>query len=217
MISDKDTAKKTAKLLLEINAIKLQARSPFTWASGWKSPIYCDNRITLSYPEVRSFLKEMFVKDIQKKYPQVEVIAGVATGAIALGVLIAESLQLPYVYVRPQAKSHGRKNQIEGYLKPRQKVLVIEDLISTGMSSMNAVQALREAMAEVLGMYAIFTYNFSKSAQLFQDARLQVRTLSDYDTLLLQAQNTDFISEEDLVLLQAWKENPEVWNPNTKK
>jgi orotate phosphoribosyltransferase len=212
MICNKDTAKKTAKLLLEINAIKLQPKEPFTWASGLKSPIYCDNRITLSYPKVRQFIKATFVDEIKNKYPQVEVIAGVATGAIAIGALVADALDIPFVYVRPQPKAHGRKNQIEGFLNPNQKVLIIEDLISTGMSSMNAVKALQKSHAQILGMYAIFTYNFRQAETIFKEAAVTLYTLSDYDSLLAQSYESGFISDEDRTLLKKWKEDPSKWS-----
>lgn len=209
MICNKDTAKKTAKQLLEINAIKLQPNNPFTWASGWKSPIYCDNRITLSYPSIRKFIQENFTAQIKIDFPEAEVIAGVATGAIAIGVLVAESLNLPFVYVRPEAKSHGRKNQIEGHLEKGKKVVVIEDLISTGMSSMNAVRALRENEAEVLGMLAIFSYGFPQAIQLFNEENLLFKTLSNYEHLLTEALETGYIEEKQLGLLESWRSNPE--------
>lgn len=208
MICNKDTAKKTAKLLLKIKAVKLQPNDPFTWASGWKSPIYCDNRITLSHPDVRKFIQENFTSQIKSDFPEVEVIAGVATGAIAIGVLVADALGLPFVYVRPEPKSHGRKNQIEGSLTSGQKVVVIEDLISTGMSSLNAVQALKEAEVQVLGMFAIFTYGFPEAQQAFEKAHLRLRTLSDYPTLLEEAMDTKAIRTEDWQLLDNWRKNP---------
>ena len=160
MILNKDTAKKTAELLLRVKAIKLNPSTPFNWASGWKSPIYCDNRVTLSYPPVRIFLKEEIAKIVEKEFGKPDVIAGVATGAIAIGVLVAQELGVPFIYVRPEPKKHGRKNQIEGHLESGQNVVVIEDLISTGTSSLNAVAALKEAGALVKGMVAIFTYGF---------------------------------------------------------
>jgi len=211
MICNKDTAKKTAKLLLQIQAIKLQANDPFTWASGWKSPIYCDNRISLSYPEIRDFLKNEFVSDIKANYADVEVIAGVATGAIAMGVLIAEALHIPFVYVRPEPKKHGRQNQIEGFLAPQKKVLVIEDLISTGKSSINAVKALQQAGANVLGMYAIFTYDFPQAKALFEAEKINLKTLSSYEYLLIQASESGAISELEAALLTSWRENPSKW------
>jgi len=211
MICNKDTAKKTAKLLLEINAIKLQPKDPFTWASGWLSPIYCDNRISLSYPVVRQFLKKSMVEDIKVNHPDVAVIAGVATGAIAIGALVAEALAIPFVYVRPEAKKHGRQNQIEGFLKANQKVLVIEDLISTGKSSINAVMALQESEAEILGMYAIFSYGFPHAASLFEQKKIKLKTLSNYDYLVAQALENDMISDNEVKLLKTWRDNPSEW------
>ena len=212
MICNKDTAKKTAKLLLKINAIKLQPNTYFTWASGWFSPIYCDNRISLSHPEVRQFIKDTFVDDIQANYADVEVIAGVATGAIAIGVLVADALDIPFVYVRPEPKKHGRQNKIEGYLKPNQKVLVIEDLISTGKSSVNAVKALRDAKATILGMYAIFSYGFPQADTLFEDEKITLKTLSNYEHLLYQVLESGAISEAELKVLKTWRDNPSEWN-----
>ncbi len=211
MICNKDTAKKTAKLLLSVNAIQLQPKKPFTWASGWLSPIYCDNRLSLSYPDVRQFLVKSFTEDIVKNYQQVEVIAGVATGAIAIGVLVAELLGIPFVYVRPEPKKHGRQNQIEGYLKKGKKVLVIEDLISTGKSSMNAVKALQKSEAQVLGMYAIFSYGFPHADALFARENIILKTLSDYHHLLLQSLETGMISENEAEILKKWRENPATW------
>ena len=211
MICNKDTAKKTAKQLLAVNAVKLQPENPFTWASGWKSPIYCDNRVTLSYPEVRDFLKIQFAEQIQKEHPDTQVIAGVATGAIAIGALVADYMGLPFVYVRPEAKSHGRKNQIEGYLEKGKKVLVIEDLISTGMSSMNAVNALRESGVEVLGMLAIFSYGFPKAVALFEREKVPFKTLSNYEVLLEEALQSGDIEEKYLTLLENWRKSPDTY------
>ncbi len=211
MICNKDTAKKTAELLLSINAIKLQPNQAFTWASGWLSPIYCDNRLSLSYPKIRRYLTEAFVSDIKKSYPDVEVIAGVATGAIAIGVLVAEVLGKPFIYVRPKPKKHGRQNKIEGYLDNGKRVLVIEDLISTGKSSMNAVKALRENKAEVLGMYTIFSYGFPYASELFKQENITLKTLSDYHHLLLQALESGSISDQENEILKKWRENPAKW------
>ncbi len=212
MIFDKNTAKKTAELLLQINAIKLQPQEPFTWASGWKSPIYCDNRITLSYPEIRKYLKEHLARFIEDKYGKPDVIAGVATGAIGIGMLVAEELDLPFIYVRPEAKKHGRKNQIEGIVPEGKKVMVVEDLISTGKSSLNAVKALHEVNAEVMGMVAIFNYGFDVASQNFEDAALSLHTLSNYENLLEQALDTDYITQQQLQTLQSWRTNPSEWN-----
>lgn len=214
MICNKDTAKKTAKLLLDINAIKLQPNSPFTWASGWKSPIYCDNRLSLSYPKIRQFLVDTFVSDIKDNYKNVDVIAGVATGAIAIGVLVAAKLGIPFVYVRPEPKKHGRQNQIEGHLEKNKSVLVVEDLISTGKSSLNAVKALKEAESKVLGMYAIFSYGFPEAENLFESKKIQLKTLSNYHYLLVQALEDGSISEKELELLKKWRENPAEWKQN---
>ncbi len=208
MICNKDKAKKIAKLLLEIKAIKLQPKNPFTWASGWKSPIYCDNRITLSFPFVRKFIQENLTLQIKSDFPDVEVIAGVATGAIAIGVLVADTLGLPFVYVRPEAKNHGRKNQIEGFLQSGQKVVVIEDLISTGTSSLRAIQALRDAEADVLGMFAIFSYGFPQATELFLSEKIKVKSLSDYEHLLQEAIAMGTIEQSSLELLDKWRKNP---------
>lgn len=212
MIFNKETAQKTAELLLQINAIKLNPKNPFTWASGWKSPIYCDNRITLSYPEIRRFIQEEFAVNIIEKYGKPDVIAGVATGAIGIGLLVAEAMNLPFVYVRPEPKKHGRQNQIEGQLDADKKVIVIEDLISTGKSSLQAVEALKEQGAEVIGMAAIFTYGFDIATENFKNAGVELMTLSNYPTLLESAVSKKYISDSDLETLQEWRENPSVWN-----
>ncbi|NLP57597.1 orotate phosphoribosyltransferase [Lutibacter sp. B1] len=211
MIMNKDTAKKTAELLLQIKAIKLQPNNPFTWASGWKSPIYCDNRITLSFPKIRNYLRENIADIIEKEYGKPDIIAGVATGAIALGVLVAQHLNLPFIYVRPEPKSHGRKNQIEGLLEKNKNVVVIEDLISTGKSSLNAVKALKEEGADVKGMVAIFSYGFKNAQENFENANIKLTTLSDYDHLLEQSLDSNYISEKELTILQNWRENPDKW------
>jgi orotate phosphoribosyltransferase len=213
MIFDKNTAKKTAELLLQIKAIKLQPEDPFTWASGWNSPIYCDNRLTLSYVMIRNYIRENLAKIILEKHGQPDVIAGVATGAIAVGVLVAQELGIPFIYVRPEPKSHGRKNQIEGFLDSGQNVVVVEDLISTGNSSLNAVRALKEAGARVIGMVAIFNYGFKIAETNFKEAHLELTTLSDYDNLLEQALETNFISTKQLTTLRSWREDPQEWNP----
>ena len=211
MIFDKNTAKKTAELLLTIKAIKLNPDEPFEWASGWKSPIYCDNRITLSYVMIRNFLREQLSKVVVEKHGQPDVIAGVATGAIAIGVLVAQELGVPFVYVRPEPKKHGRKNQIEGFLDNGQNVVVIEDLISTGKSSLNAVEALKEAGARVKGMVAIFSYGFDLAEANFKDANVELTTLSDYENLLEQALETNFIDNKRLRTLQSWRDDPANW------
>jgi len=212
MVLDKDTAAKTAELLLQINAIKLRPENPFTWASGWKSPIYCDNRVILSYPVIRNYVREEMGKQVEALYGKPEVIAGVATGAIGIGILVAEYLGVPFVYVRPEPKSHGRKNQIEGYLEANQKVVVIEDLISTGKSSLNAVAALEAEKARVKGMVAIFSYGFEEARRNFEKKGVDLHTLSDYDHLIKQATETSYIKEEQLDTLINWRQNPGAWN-----
>lgn len=211
MIFDKNTAKKTAELLLTIKAIKLNPDEPFTWASGWKSPIYCDNRITLSYVMIRNYLREHLSKVILDKHGQPDVVAGVATGAIAIGVLVAQELGVPFIYVRPEPKKHGRKNQIEGFLDKGQNVVVVEDLISTGKSSLNAVKALQEEGARVKGMVAIFNYGFDLAESNFSKAQVELTTLSDYEHLLEQALETNFIDNKQLKTLQTWREDPGNW------
>ncbi|MBQ51127.1 MAG: orotate phosphoribosyltransferase [Leeuwenhoekiella sp.] len=211
MILKKETAKKTAELLLQINAIKLQPQNPFTWASGWKSPIYCDNRITLSYPQIRNYLRENIANQIEQLYGKPDVIAGVATGAIGIGMLVADFLNLPFIYIRPEAKKHGRQNQIEGKLEPGQSVVVVEDLISTGKSSLMAVDALKAAEANVKGMLAIFTYGFDISKNNFEEYGIDLYTLSDYDHLLEQASDTQYISEKEHLTLQTWRLSPDTW------
>ena len=214
MIFNKDTARKTAEVLLQVNAIKLSPQKPFTWASGWKSPIYCDNRIVLSFPPIRNYIRETMAKQIEKQYGKPDVIAGVATGAIGIGMLVAEYMGLPFIYVRPDAKSHGRKNQIEGFIEHGQNVVVVEDLISTGGSSLNAVKALKEAHVNVKGMIAIFTYGFDVSIKNFEKENIKLQTLSDYNSLLEQALKTNYISEKELKTLLEWNNNPSEWNAN---
>jgi orotate phosphoribosyltransferase len=204
--------KHVAALLLKCKAIILKPENPFTWASGWKSPIYCDNRISLSYPEVRDYIKEVFRTSIEKHFDLPDLIAGVATGAIAQGALVADLMNLPFVYVRPSAKEHGRQNLIEGRLEPGQKVVVVEDLISTGGSSLKAVEALRNAGAEVLGMVAIFTYGFEVASENFKDANVELHTLTDYHVLMEAALASGQIQEEQVEVLQLWREDPSSWN-----
>ena len=200
-----------AKQLLDIKAVKLNPENPFTWASGWKSPIYCDNRKVLSYPAARKVVYEAFVEIIKKNFKDVEVIAGVATGAIAYGMMVAEVLGLPFVYVRPKPKDHGTGAQVEGDLPPKARVVVVEDLISTGGSSLAAVDALHKADANVLGMVAIFSYNFIKSRRAFENANVELHTLSHYETLLEKAVEEIYIKAEDLNVLKEWRINPEIW------
>jgi orotate phosphoribosyltransferase len=213
MILNKETAQKTAELLLQINAIKLQPQNPFTWASGWKSPIYCDNRITLSYPAIRNFIREHMAAQIEEVYGKPDAIAGVATGAIGIGALVADYLNLPFCYIRPEAKSHGRQNKIEGHLEAHQTVVVVEDLISTGKSSLLAVDALREANVNVKGMMAIFSYGFAIAEENFKKADVALQTLSNYDSLLQQAEKSNYISAAETKLLSQWRKDPENWNP----
>ena len=211
MIFNKSTAKKTAEVLLQINAIKLNPKNPFTWASGWKSPIYCDNRLVLSFPAVRNYIKEEIAKNIELEFGKPDVIAGVATGAIGIGALVAEYLGLPFVYVRPEAKKHGRQNQIEGFIEKGQNVVVVEDLISTGKSSLVAVDALKAAKVNVKGMVAIFTYGFDISKENFEANNVNLFTLSNYESLLEQALDTNFINRSEVDVLSKWNSNPAEW------
>lgn len=211
MIFNKETAEKTAELLLQINAIKLNPGNPFVWASGWKSPIYCDNRIILSFPVIRNYIRDEFAKNIEKQFGKPDVIAGVATGAIGIGILVAESLGLPFVYVRPEPKKHGRQNQVEGFLQKGQNVIIIEDLISTGNSSLLAVGALREAGANVKGMAAIFTYGFDVATENFKNANVDLLTLSNYENLLNLAVAKSYITEEEEETLKEWNLSPSTW------
>ncbi|MBN4082851.1 MAG: orotate phosphoribosyltransferase [Lutibacter sp.] len=211
MIKNKYTAKKTAELLLQIKAIKLQPNEPFTWASGWKSPIYCDNRTTLSFPQIRNYLSENLAKIIEEEYGKPDVIAGVATGAIAIGVLVAQYLNVPFIYVRPEPKKHGRKNQIEGLLEKNKDIVVVEDLISTGKSSLSAVKALKKEGAKVKGMVAIFSYGFKTANENFEKANVKLNVLSDYNHLLEQSLDSNYISENELETLRQWRNNPSKW------
>jgi orotate phosphoribosyltransferase len=203
--------KEIAKSLLQIKAIKLNPANPFTWASGWRSPIYCDNRKILSYPAVRRQVYEAFAQVIAEKYPAAEVVAGVATGAIAHGVLAAEKLDKPFIYVRSAPKSHGLANQVEGEVTPGAKVVVVEDLVSTGGSSLNAVQALRDAGVEVLGMVAIFTYGFPAAEKNFAENRVELTTLSNYNAMIELAAEQGYIKAEESETLSAWRREPETW------
>lgn len=209
---NEDAALNISEFLLQIKAIKLQPDAPFTWASGWKSPIYCDNRITLSYPKVRTYIRQEFVEAILKEFGKPDVIAGVATGGIAQGALIAQEMGLPFVYIRSEAKKHGLTNMIEGIVEKGQSVVVIEDLVSTGGSSLKAVEALRNAGCEVKGMAAIFTYGFKVAVENFKKANCKLVTLSNYSTLIKQALQSNYITDKDLKSLQKWAENPAVWN-----
>jgi len=214
MIMNTETAKKTAELLLQIKAIKLNAQDPFIWASGWKSPIYCDNRIVLSFPLIRNYVREEMARFIEDEYGKPDVIAGVATGAIGIGILVAQLLDLPFVYVRPEAKKHGRQNQIEGFIQKGQNVVVVEDLISTGKSSLNAVRALKKANVNVKGMVAIFSYGFNIASDNFKKENVNLHTLSNYNALLEQALETNYISKKEVETLSLWNAKPSEWNAN---
>ena len=200
-----------AAKLLNIKAIKLQPNDPFTWASGWKSPFYCDNRKTLSFPELRNFVKLELVHAVLEHFPQAEAVAGVATGAIAQGALVADALNLPFVYVRSKAKDHGMQNLIEGELPAGTKVVVIEDLISTGGSSLKAVEALRQNGGEVIGMVASYTYGFPVAEKAFADAGVKLVTLTDYEHVVAEALETGYIAQEDVELLHDWRKDPANW------
>ncbi len=202
----------TAKILLEINAIKLSPNKPFVWASGWKSPIYCDNRIILSNPKIRNIIKKFLSHTISENFEKPDAIAGVATGAIGIGMLVADYLDLPFIYVRPEAKKHGRKNQIEGAIEKGKKVMVVEDLISTGKSSIGAIRALKSHGLSVIGMVAIFTYEFGISEENINTENLKLKTLSNYSTLLKIAQKTEYISKSECKILEKWNQNPSSWS-----
>ncbi len=211
MILNNDRAVKVAEFLLQIKAVKLQPKNPFTWASGWKSPIYCDNRVTLSYPNIRTFIRQNYSELILDHFGKPDVIAGVATGGIAQGALVAEELGLPFIYVRSSPKGHGMGNQIEGHFEEGQKVIVIEDLISTGGSSLKAVDALRDANLDVKGLVAIFTYGFEVAETNFKEAKCPFVTLTNYDVLLEKALHDTYISKDDVESLKEWKINPSQW------
>lgn len=211
MITNKDRALKVAEFLLQIKAVKLQPSNPFNWASGWKSPIYCDNRKTLSYPQIRTFIRQAYTEIIREEFGSPEVIAGVATGGIAQGALIAQELGIPFIYVRSSAKGHGMQNLIEGDFVEGQNVVVIEDLVSTGGSSLKAVNALREAKLNVKGMVAIFDYGFEIAKKNMEDAKCNLVTISDYDHLIEEAVNLGYIKESDLASLREWREDPANW------
>ena len=211
MTSFDDSAHKIAEFLLQIKAIKLSPENPYTWASGRKSPIYCDNRKTLSYPQIRTYIRQIYVETINKSFGKPDVIAGVATGGIAQGALIAQEMGLPFVYVRSEAKKHGMTNMIEGALEKGQSVIVIEDLISTGGSSLKAVEAIREAGCTVKGMVAIFTYGFDEATDNFKKANCVVKTLTDYNILIEEALKKNYISEKDVESLKAWRKDPAKW------
>jgi orotate phosphoribosyltransferase len=215
MTSFDETSYKVAEFLLQIKAIKLQPENPFTWASGWKSPIYCDNRKTLSYPAIRTYIRQQYVNAINQDFAKPDVIAGVATGGIAQGALVAQEMGLPFVYVRSEAKKHGLTNMIEGDIENGQSVVVIEDLISTGGSSLKAVEALREKGCNVKGMAAIFTYGFDVAENNFKKADCKVVTLTNYTTLINVALDKGYVSEKDIASLTEWRSNPDTWMQST--
>lgn len=217
MTSFDDPAYKVAEFLLQIKAVKLQPANPFTWASGLKSPIYCDNRKTLSYPQIRTYIRQHFVDVINQKFSKPEVIAGVATGGIAIGALVAQEMGLPFVYVRSEAKKHGLTNTIEGEIASGQSVVVIEDLISTGGSSLKAVKALREKGCDVKGLVAIFTYGFDEAVQAFKKAKCQMETLTDYSALIGTALQHEYIDKKDIGSLNEWRSNPKAWSEAKSK
>jgi orotate phosphoribosyltransferase len=211
MIYNLDIAKQVAKSLLQINAIILQPNNPFKWAAGWNSPIYCDNRKTLSYPEIRNYIRQGLVAVIKNHYKGANVIAGVATAGIPHGVLVAEELGLPFIYVRAKAKEHGKQNQIEGYFEKGQSVILVEDLISSGKSSLEAASVLKEVGMKVKGMVSIFTYGFDTASENFKNANCEYISLCDYNTLLQEAIKQKYIDKEDLAILKQWQENPSNW------
>lgn len=217
MTSFDDPAFKVAEFLLQIKAVKLQPENPFTWASGWKSPIYCDNRKTLSYHQIRTYIRQQFVETINKHFAKPDVIAGVATGGIAQGALVAQEMGLPFVYVRSEAKKHGLTNMIEGEIESGQSVVVIEDLISTGGSSLKAVQALREKGCNVKGMAAIFTYGFAEAEKNFAEAKCELQTLTSYDILVDKALQKEYITEKDIESLKQWRQDPANWKGSLVK
>jgi orotate phosphoribosyltransferase len=210
-----DPALRIAEFLLQIKAVKLSPNKPFTWASGWNSPIYCDNRKTLSYPSVRTYIRQQFVHVINHEFGRPDMVAGVATGGIAHGALVAHDLGLPFIYVRSTAKEHGMKNMVEGDLTVGRSVVVVEDLVSTGKSSLNAVQALREAGCEVKGMVSIFSYGFDEARNAFEEARVKLVSLTDYPILLDQALHSSYITEKDVASLNEWRKDPANWNQKT--
>ena len=215
MSMEYSTAQQVAEYLLQIKAIKLKPENPFTWASGWKSPIYCDNRITLSYPNIRTFLRDAMAKEIKSRYPEVKAIAGVATGAIGIGMLVADALELPFMYVRPEPKKHGRQNQIEGHFSPVAPTVVVEDLISTGKSSLQAVEALRKENINVLGMVALFSYEFDVATKNMHNSAIELTTLSGYNALIDTAIATNYILPEQEEILKKWREAPQLWVPKS--
>lgn len=211
MVLNKTIASKTASYLLQINAIKLNIQNPYKWSSGWNSPIYCDNRICLSFPKIRDFLANSIADEIKKNVSNNFIIAGVATGAIGIGMLVANKLNAPFIYVRPEKKKHGRKNQIEGTLNKNEKVIVIEDLISTGKSSLNAVDAIQNNGAKVIFMIALFTYGFEIAKKNFTNKNIELKTLCDYKNLIETAKDNNLINKDEIKSLLRWRKNPEKW------
>lgn len=207
-----DSALKVAEFLLQAKAIKLSPNAPFTWASGLKSPIYCDNRITLSFPHIRTYIRQQFVRMIEEKFGKPDVIVGVATGGIAQGALIAQDMGIPFAYVRTEAKGHGMQNQIEGIVEAGQSVVLIEDLVSTGKSSLSAVKALKDRKCKISGMISIFTYQFDEAINAFKDAKVPLYSLTNYETLIEQAVEESFITKKDVESLKKWRENPKEWS-----
>lgn len=216
MYNKSETEQKIAEFLLQIKAIKLQPANPFTWASGWKSPIYCDNRITLSYPAIRTYIRQKLAETIQDEFGSIGAIAGVATAGIPQGVLVAQELGLPFIYVRAKPKEHGTQSLIEGEINEGQRVVVIEDLISTGKSSLQAVKALRDAGYDVVGLVSIFSYNLDVATKNFEDAKCRYVTLSNYSALLQYAVEHNLFPKSDLDLLDQWRKEPETWGKNIK-
>lgn len=214
MILNNEKALKVAEFLLQIKAVKLEPNNPFTWASGWKSPIYCDNRVTLSFPNIRTFIRQAYAESIIEKFGKPDIIAGVATGGIAQGALVAQELGVPFIYVRSSAKEHGMGNQIEGFYEEGKKVVVIEDLISTGGSSIKAIEALKSAGLDVKGLVAIFTYGFDQALKNFEKADCPFVTLTSYDVLIEQALKQAYVNVGDLDSLKEWKDSPETWKQN---
>ena len=216
-MNEQETALALANFLLQIKAIKLNPASPFTWASGLKSPIYCDNRITLSYPNIRTFIREAFVKMCVERYGKPDLIAGVATGGIPQGALVAQELGLPFCYVRSEAKSHGLNNQVEGIVHQGASVVVVEDLVSTGKSSLAAVEALREKGAKVKGMMAIFTYQLDAAAEAFKKAECDLVTISNYEALIKKAIEENYVSDDQMQSLMEWRKSPQAWSDAHQK
>jgi len=214
MFKNKECGLKVAEFLLQIKAIKLQPKEPFTWASGWNSPIYCDNRKILSYPNIRTYIRQQFVEMITDVYGKPDVIAGVATGGIAIGALVAQEMGIPFVYVRSSTKGHGLQNKVEGVLDSNQNVVIVEDLVSSGKSSLDALEAIREVGCTVKGMVAIFTYGFEIAENNFKEANCKLYTLSDYNCLLKQATNSNYINENDISSLKEWRTSPSTWKLN---